>query len=61
MKHEVMKFQIGFNAKTEREERMIAELKDHSCKSGFLKDLLWQYISQKKKLARKYGEDEFRF
>jgi Uma2 family endonuclease len=56
-----MKFQIGFNAKTEREERMIAELKDHSCKSGFLKDLLWQYISQKKKLARKYGEDEFRF
>jgi flagellar basal body-associated protein FliL len=50
----VLKLQLCF---TERDKEIAEEVKRHSCKSGFIKDVLLEYIRDKKKPENK--EDLF--
>ena len=47
-----MKLQLLFNDTNEREVRMAEEINSHSCKSGYVKDILWQSLMEREKPKR---------
>mgnify|MGYP000846730031 CR=1 FL=1 len=48
----ILKFQMCFTDRTDKEKKIAEEIKAHSCKSGFVKDVIWQHIQDKQKQER---------
>lgn len=42
----ILKFQIVFTDRTDKERKIAAAISSHSCKSGFVKDVLWGYLNR---------------
>jgi len=48
----ILKFQLCFTDRTDKERKIAEEIMAHSCKSGFVKDIIWQYIQNTQKQER---------